>query len=112
MAGTSPFVVAYQILATPITSGVLLIGWTVWQLEPASSSVTSNPAIIVLSISTALIAFITISTLSVAGLYDGWITGWRYGQGMKLRDALSSAPAYNKVKEGMRLLIGSPRDGR
>lgn len=100
MAGTFPFVIAYQILAVPFVAVVLLSGWAFWKLlEPSATSATQNPAVIVVSISVALIAFATVLTVSLAGFYDGWITGWKCGQGESFRDAVKEAPAYHWFKE-------------
>jgi hypothetical protein len=105
MAGTFPFVLAYQFLAVPIVAVVLLSGWTFWKLlEPGSPSLTTNPVVIVASISVAFIAVATILTMSLAGFYDGWKTGWKCGQGENLRDALSKAPAYNQLREYVHVL--------
>jgi hypothetical protein len=112
MTGTFPFVIAYQILAAPVAAGVLLMGRALWRLlDPGTSSMTENPVVIVVSISTAFIAFATVLTLSVAGLYDGWMAGLAYGRGMNLRDAVSSAPAYNQIKGFLRS-IGDRRNRR
>jgi hypothetical protein len=105
MAGTFPFVLAYQLLAAPIVAVVLLSGWAFCKLlEPGSSSLTTNPLVIVSGMTVIFIAFATILLMSLAGFYDGWRTGWKCGQGENLRDALSEAPAYNRLREYVRVL--------
>ena len=105
IAGTLPFVLAYQFLAAPIVAVVLLSGWAFCKLlEPGSASLTTNPVVIVASISVAFIAFATTLMMSLAGFYDGWKTGWKCGQGENLRDALSKAPAYNQLRRYVRVL--------
>jgi hypothetical protein len=74
MAGTFPFVLAYQILAALPVGIVLLFGWAFWKLlEPGTSSSTANPVIIAVSICVAFIAFAMLLMTFVAGFYDGWI---------------------------------------
>jgi hypothetical protein len=98
MAGTFPFVLAYQILAALPVGIVLLSGWTFWKLlEPGTSSSTSNPVVIAVSICVAFIAFATMLMTSLAGFYDGWRTGWKWGHGQNFRNALLEAPAYRRL---------------
>ena len=105
MAGTFPFVLAYQVLAVPVVATVLLCGRVIWKtLEPGTSTVTKNPVVITVSILIALIAFGTILVMSLAGFYDGWISGWRCGQGMELREAINEAPAYRYTKKRIRAM--------
>lgn len=99
MAGTFPFVFAYQLAAAPIVAVVLLSTWALCKwIEPGSSSLTTNPVVILSSIAAAFIALATILLMSLAGFYDGWRTGWKYGRGESLRVALSGAAAYKAFR--------------
>src|ERR1700733_6630966 len=58
MAGTFPFVFAYQVIAAPFVAGILLAVWAFWKiLEPGTSTTTESPLIIGVSIGGALLAF-------------------------------------------------------
>lgn len=105
MAWTFPFVLAYQLLAALPVGILLLSGWAFWKrLEPGSSTITTNPIVIVVSVS---IAFITLGTMliaTMAGFYDGWKTGWQSGQGRNLRNVISEAPMYRRLSRGISTL--------
>jgi hypothetical protein len=105
MAGTFPFVLGYQLLAAPVASVVLLSGWGFWKLfEPDSSSLTKNPAVIAVSTGVAFIALGTMLMMSLAGVYDGWKSGWKYGEGRSFKEALYAAPTFNRLRGSVRLL--------
>jgi hypothetical protein len=93
MAGTFPFVFAYQILAAPIVAVVLLATWAFWKsLEPAASTTTENPLVIVASIGGMLLSLGMMLAMSLAGFYKGWRTGWACGNGRHFQDVLWEGP--------------------
>jgi hypothetical protein len=95
MAGTFPFVFAYQIAAAPLVAALLLLGWALWKiLEAGTSSTTENPVIIIVSIGAALLSSGVVLLASLTGFYEGWRTGWACGSGRVLRDVLSERPTY------------------
>ncbi len=95
MMGTLPFLLAYNFIAAIPVGAFLLTSWALWKLiEPGSQSSTNNPWLIGVSICAAFFAFGTLLVTSLAGLYDGFGTGWRWGQGQEIRSAVSQALVY------------------
>src|SRR5690242_12936726 len=93
MAGTFPFVFAYQILAAPLVAVVLLAAWIFWKaVEPGASTTTDNPLVILFSILAAVSSFSAILVMSMAGFYEGWRTGWKYANGRPLLEAACDGP--------------------
>jgi hypothetical protein len=104
MAGTFPFVFAYQIVVAPIVAVVLLLGWSFWKiLEPGASTTTENPLVIVVSIGTLLLSFAAMILASLTGFYEGWRAGWAYGKGRILREVLSQSPGCRILQRGVDL---------
>lgn len=98
--GTLPFVLAYDLVAAIPVGIVLLISWAFWNLlEPGPQSLTNNPWVIGVSMCAAFFALGTLLAASLAGVYDGWRTGWRWGKGQGIRGAISRAPIYLSVSE-------------
>jgi hypothetical protein len=105
MAGTFPFVLAYQVLVAPVVAIVLIFGWALWKLlEPGSSSTTQNPVVIAVSIGVVFFSLAAMLTASLAGFYDGWFIGWKCGGGHKFRYALSEAPTLKRLTSCLRVL--------
>jgi hypothetical protein len=89
MAGTFPFVFIYQIIAAPFVAALLLAAFGICNiLEPGSSTTTHNPLVIVVSITAALLSFGTMLTMSIAGFYEGWRTGWACADGRRFQGVL------------------------
>ncbi len=82
MAGTIPGVIVYQVLATPIVAAVLLAMRLLSNtLEPGSSTTTSNPTVIILSIIAVGLAFVVVLAMSITGFWEGWRLGWTLAAG-------------------------------
>ena|SRR5579862_9568811 len=93
MAGTFPFVFAYQLIAAPFVAALLVVAFAILKiLEPAASTTTENPLVIAVNISAAFVAFGAILTMSVAGFYEGWRTGWACAKGRRFQEVLSEGP--------------------
>lgn len=100
MVGTLPFVLAYDLVAAVPVGIVLLTSWAFWKaVEPGPQSMTNNPWVIGVSICAALFALGTLLAASLAGVYDGWRTGWMWGRGQGVRSAISRAPIYLAFSE-------------
>jgi hypothetical protein len=88
-AGTFPFVFAYQIVAAPLVTGILLVAWAFWRiLEPGASTTTHNPLVIAVSIAAAFLSFGVMLLMSIAGFYEGWRTGWARAKGRPWREVI------------------------
>ena len=63
-------------------------------LDPASSvtHATTSGLVIAMSIGTALLAFVTMLTVSIIGFLEGWLLGWRCAHGEHFRDVLKRGP--------------------
>jgi hypothetical protein len=93
MAGTFPFVFAYQLIAAPFVAALLLAAFATWKiLEPGASTTTQNPLIIAVSLSAAFLSFGTMLTMSLAGFYEGWRTGWACAKGRRFQEVLYEGP--------------------
>src|ERR1700730_12925972 len=91
MAGTFPFVIAYQIVAGPVAASLLLAAWIFWQiLEPGHSTTTRNPVVSFVALGLALTSLFVMLAMSLWGFYDGWRTGWACATGRPIRDAILS----------------------
>jgi len=98
MAGTFPFVFAYQIIAAPFVAVLLVAAWAFWKvLEPGVSTTTQNPVVIVVSITSAFLAFGTVLAMSLAGFYEGWRTGWACGGGRRFQEVLYEGPTVRLI---------------
>jgi hypothetical protein len=99
MAGTFPFVIAYQIIATPVVACILLASWLFWRiLEPGHSADTQNPLILVVTLSLGVASLIVMLTMSLAGFYEGWRTGWACAGGRPLRGAIVDGPTVRLLR--------------
>jgi hypothetical protein len=99
MAGTFPFVIAYQIIAMPVVACVLLAAWVFWRiLEPGHSATTQDPVILVVTLSLAFASLIVMLTMSLAGFYEGWRTGWACASGRPLREAIVDGPTVRLLR--------------
>jgi hypothetical protein len=93
MAGTFPFVFAYQLIGAPFVAALLLAAFAIWKiLEPGASTTTQNPLVIAVGISAAFLSFGTMLTMSLAGFYEGWRTGWAYAKGRRFQEVLYEGP--------------------
>ena len=93
MAGTFPFVFAYQIIAAPFVAALLLVAFGIWKiLDPGASTTTQNPIVIVVSISSYFLSLGTMLTMSLVGFYEGWRTGWACAKGRRFQEVLYEGP--------------------
>jgi len=93
MASTFPFVLAYQIMASPVVIVMLLGAAAVsWLIEPGVST-TENPVIIGGAILAVLGSIIVVLVSSVVGFLDGWRAGWRLARGRSIKETLSDTIA-------------------
>lgn len=82
VTGTFPGVITYQVLAAPIVAMLLLAMRLFWKiLEPGPGTTTSNPAVIVVSIVSAALAFAVVLAMSLVGFWEGWRFGWALAAG-------------------------------
>jgi hypothetical protein len=99
MAGTFPFVLAYQIMAAPIVAALLLLAGGVFMIIASPGFLRDGNAIVLGGILLVVItAAGVLFALSVAGFYEGWRVGWAYGSGRTLREVLSEAPMYRRLQ--------------
>jgi len=99
MAGTFPFVFAYQVIAAPFVAGILLVVWAFWKiLEPGTSTTTENPVIIVVSLGGAFLSFVVMLTMSLAGFYEGWRTGWGFASGRRFQEVIWEGPTVRLLR--------------
>jgi hypothetical protein len=98
MAGTFPFVFAYQIIAAPFVAVLLLADLALWKiLEPGVSATTQNPLVILVSIAAAFLSFGAMLTMSLAGFYEGWRTGWACAKGRRFQEVLYEGPTVKLI---------------
>jgi hypothetical protein len=89
MAGTFPFVFAYQIVAAPFVVAIMLVAWAFGKiLEPGSSTPTQNPLLITVSIAMAFLSLGVMVAMSIAGFHEGWRFGWACGKGRPWREVI------------------------
>lgn len=99
MAGTFPFVFAYQAIAAPVVAVLLFFAWAFGKiLEPGTSTMTQNPLVIGVSVGAVLISFVAVAAASVGGFYEGWRAGWLYGKGRALREVLFEGPTFRRIR--------------
>ena len=99
MAGTFPFVIAYQIAAVPVAAFLLVAGWIFWQIsEPGHSTVTANPVVSVVTLGLAMASLLIVMGASPMGFYDGWRTGWACASGRPIGDAVLNVPAVKMLR--------------
>jgi hypothetical protein len=81
MAATFPSVFLFQAAAAPLLAGMVFgVSWLSSILDPAST-VTTNGLVIAMNIGTALLAFVTMLTVSIIGFFEGWLLGWGCAHG-------------------------------
>ena len=99
MAFTFPAVIVYQVLAAPIIAALLLGMNLFWKaLEPGPATETSNPAVILVSISAAVAAFAVALGLSVVGFWEGWRLGWLMVPGGRFWSLVQDGPLFRSVR--------------
>ena len=99
MACTFPAVIAYQLLAAPIVAALLLGMRLFWKtLEPGPATTTSNPAVILVSVSAAACAFFIALGLSIAGFWEGWRVGWLLVPGGHFWSAVHDGPLFRTAR--------------
>src|SRR5262252_2217718 len=99
MAFTFPAVIAYQLLAAPVIAALLLGMNLFWKaLEPGPATETSNPAVILVTISTAVIAYLVALGMSMVGFWEGWRVGWLLGSGGRLWSIVQDGPLFCSVR--------------
>jgi hypothetical protein len=99
MAATFPFVFVYQIIAAPIVMCILLVCWGFWRiLEPGGAAMTSNPFVIVVFIGGILSSGALILSMSLAGFYEGWRTGWACANGRPIRETMWEGPTARLLR--------------
>ena len=99
MAGTFPFVFAYQAIAAPFVAGILLAVWAFWKiLEPGTSTTTESPLIIGVSIGGAILFFTVMLSMSPAGFYEGWRTGWACARGRHFQAVMWEGPTTRLLR--------------
>jgi len=93
MAGTFPFVFAFQTVAAPLVAVLLFVIWAFQKLvEPGASGTTENGLVIVVSIGAVLLSAGIVLGASLAGFYEGWRAGWAFAKGSRPKDILYEGP--------------------
>ena len=95
MAATFPAVFLFQAAAAPLLAGMVLgVSWLSSILDPASTvtQTTTNGLVIAMNIGTALLAFVTMLTVSIIGFFEGWLLGWGCAHGEHFRDVIKRGP--------------------
>jgi hypothetical protein len=99
MAGTFPFVFVYQIIAAPFVVCILLVCWGFGRIvEPGGSSVINNPFVIAVFIGGILLSESLILSMSLAGFYEGWRTGWACANGRPIRATMREGPTARLLR--------------
>jgi hypothetical protein len=101
MAATFPSVFLFQAAAAPlIVAMVVGVAWLSGILDPASTvtHVTTNGLVIAMISGTALLAFVTMLTVSVVGFFEGWLLGWRCAHGERFRDVIKRGPTARLLR--------------
>jgi hypothetical protein len=90
VVATFPFVFAYQLLAAPIVLIVLLTAFALWRfLEPVST--ITNPVVAGGFVTATAVSAVILFVASVAGVVDGWRTGWGLARGRPIKEMLLHA---------------------
>jgi hypothetical protein len=95
MAATFPSVFLFQAAAAPLLAGMVFgVSWLSRILDPAFTvtHVTTNGLVIAMNIGTALLAFVTMLTVSIIGFLEGWMLGWSCAHGERFRDVIKRGP--------------------
>jgi hypothetical protein len=99
MTGTFPFVFVYQIIALPFIGCILLAAFAFWRiLEPAGSTTTDNPFVIVVFIGAILLSGNFFLAISLTGFYEGWRTGWACANGRAIRQVMAEGPTAKLLR--------------
>ena len=93
MASTFPFVLAYQIMASPAVIAMMLGAAALNRFLEPGVSTTENPIIIGGTILAVLGSVIVVLVSSVVGFFDGWRAGWRLASGRSIKATLSDTIA-------------------
>ena len=88
VVATFPFVLAYQLMATPAVLIVLLTALALWRVLEPTSTVT-NPVVIGGFVIAVIVSANVILAASIAGFADGWRTGWGLARGQPIKEMLS-----------------------
>ena len=95
MTATFPSVFLFQAVAAPLIAAMIVgMAWLSGFLDPASrvTHATTNGLVIAMSIGAALLAFVTMLTVSIIGFFEGGLLGWRCARGEHFRDVVKRGP--------------------
>jgi hypothetical protein len=101
MTATFPSVFLFQAVAAPLIAAMIVgMAWLSGFLDPASRDrhATTNGLVIAMSIGTALLAFVTMSAVSIIGFFEGWLLGWRCARGEHVRDVVKRGPTVRLLR--------------
>jgi hypothetical protein len=101
MATTFPSVFLFQAAAAPfVVAMVVGVAWLSGILDPASTvtHVTTNGLVIATISGIALLAFVTMLTVSIVGFFEGWLLGWRCAHGERFRDVIKRGPTARLLR--------------
>ena len=79
---------------------VLGAAWLSSILDPASTvtHVTTNGLVAAMIFGTALLAFVTMLTVSIIGFFEGWLLGWGCAHGERFRDVIKRGPTARLLR--------------
>jgi hypothetical protein len=93
VAGTFPFVFAYQLIAAPFIAALFLAAFAIARiLEPGAPATIQNPIVIAVGVSVVFLSFGTMLVASLAGFYEGWRIGWECANGCRFQKVLFEGP--------------------
>jgi hypothetical protein len=99
MACTFPAVIIFQFAALPLAVIIMGVALLAIQLiDPTNGQVTSNPAVVGVSIALVLAEFGVFGGMSLLGFIEGWRTGWLVGGGRDFRSAISTGPSAQVLR--------------
>jgi hypothetical protein len=108
MAATFPSVFLFQAAAAPLIAAMVVgVAWLSGILDPASAAThtTTNGLVIAMNMGTALLALVVMLTVSIIGFFEGWMLGWSYAHGERLRDLIKRGPTAGLLRRlGIRKL--------
>jgi len=101
MAATFPSVFLFQAAATPLIAAMVVgVAWLSSILDPASTvtHVTTNGRVAATIYGMALLAFVVMLIVSIAGFFEGRLLGWRCAHGERFRDAIMRGPTARLLR--------------